>query len=82
MLTCVSFHSFQVYEIAKEHNLIIHTDGARILNSAVALGIPVSEILKYSDSVSMCFSKVLVTFHCPFPVFGYFHTELNSDKLQ
>ncbi|WAQ96415.1 THA1-like protein [Mya arenaria] len=48
-----------VYEVAQENNIKVHTDGARILNSAVALGVPVSEILKYSDSVNMCFSKGL-----------------------
>ncbi|XP_053391697.1 uncharacterized protein LOC128554429 isoform X2 [Mercenaria mercenaria] len=49
----------EVWQIAKEHNIKVHTDGARILNSAVALGVPVSEIMKYSDSVNMCFSKGL-----------------------
>ncbi|XP_052771433.1 uncharacterized protein LOC128211068 [Mya arenaria] len=49
----------KVYEVAQENNIKVHTDGARILNSAVALGVPVSEILKYSDSVNMCFSKGL-----------------------
>ena len=49
---------FQVYQIAKENSLMVHTDGARVLNAAIALGVPVAEILQYSDSVSLCFSKV------------------------
>ncbi|KAL4240826.1 putative low-specificity L-threonine aldolase 1 [Mactra antiquata] len=49
----------EVWSIAQENDLKVHTDGARILNSAVALDIPVSEIMKYSDSVNMCFSKGL-----------------------
>ncbi|XP_052263708.1 low specificity L-threonine aldolase-like [Dreissena polymorpha] len=49
----------QVYQIAHENNCVVHTDGARILNAAEALGVHVSEILKYSDSVNMCFSKGL-----------------------
>ncbi|XP_060588289.1 uncharacterized protein LOC132743742 [Ruditapes philippinarum] len=49
----------QVWQIAKDNNIKVHTDGARILNSAAAQGVPVSEIMKYSDSVNMCFSKGL-----------------------
>ena len=47
-----------MYGFAKENNVCVHTDGARVMNAAVSLGVPVSEIMKYSDSVNMCFSKV------------------------
>lgn len=49
----------EVYSIAKENNLLVHVDGARILNAASVLNVPVSDILKYADSVNMCFSKGL-----------------------
>ncbi|XP_060063414.1 uncharacterized protein LOC132543893 isoform X2 [Ylistrum balloti] len=49
----------EVYNLAQENNLLVHLDGARILNAATALNIPVSEILQYADSVNMCFSKGL-----------------------
>ena len=51
-----------MYEFAAENNINVHTDGARVLNAAVSLGVPVSEVMKYSDSVNMCFSKVIFTF--------------------
>ena len=51
-----------MYEFASENNINVHTDGARVLNAAVSLGVPVSEVMKYSDSVNMCFSKVIFTF--------------------
>ena len=37
----------------------IHLDGARVFNSAVALGIPVSEYTAVADSVTVCLSKGL-----------------------
>ena len=54
----LSLSSYQVYEFATENDVFVHTDGARVLNAAVSLGVPVSEIMKYSHSVNMCFSKV------------------------
>lgn len=49
----------QVYELAKEHGLSVHLDGARIFNASVATGIPVQEFTKYTDSVMFCLSKGL-----------------------
>ena len=46
-------------EIARAHNLLIHVDGARIFNAATALGVPVTELVKHADSVSICLSKGL-----------------------
>ena len=47
---------------AKKHNLKVHIDGARIFNAAVALGVPVNELVKGADSVMFCLSKGLA---CP-----------------
>ena len=49
----------ELYNFAKERGLSVHLDGARIFNAAVAQGIDVKEIAKYSDSVMFCFSKGL-----------------------
>lgn len=46
-------------EIAKEHSLRMHMDGARVFNAAIAQGIPVSEITQYVDTVQVCFTKGL-----------------------
>ncbi|KAJ8318402.1 hypothetical protein KUTeg_003493 [Tegillarca granosa] len=51
-----------VYGLASELGLKVHLDGARLMNAATALNVPPSEILKYVDSASMCFSKGLA---CP-----------------
>ncbi len=45
--------------IAELHGVKIHLDGARVFNSAVAQGIPVSEIADHVDSVNFCLSKGL-----------------------
>lgn len=43
-----------VRDLANEHRLPLHMDGARLFNAAVALGVPVSRLAGYADSV--CFS--------------------------
>lgn len=43
----------------KEHGLSVHLDGARLMNAVVKLGVPVSDIVKNTDSVSLCLSKGL-----------------------
>lgn len=48
-----------IYEIAKEHGLNVHLDGARIFNAQVATGIPAKEYCAYADSVMFCLSKGL-----------------------
>lgn len=45
--------------LAREHNLAVHLDGARIFNAAVALGVEVHELVRSVDSVSFCLSKGL-----------------------
>ena len=49
----------EVEKTARENGLKMHLDGARIWNAAAALKVPESEIAKYFDSVSVCFSKGL-----------------------
>lgn len=49
----------EIRALADEHGVKIHTDGARIFNAAVALGVPAAELARYSDSVSFCLSKGL-----------------------
>jgi len=49
----------EIYEMAVEHRIPVHLDGARVFNAAVSLGVDVNEILKYTDSVMFCLSKGL-----------------------
>lgn len=48
-----------VYALAKSRGIAVHTDGARIFNAAVALGIPVAQLCRPTDSISFCLSKGL-----------------------
>lgn len=48
-----------IFQIAQEHSLKVHTDGARIFNAAVSLDIPVDQIAKFTDSITFCLSKGL-----------------------
>ncbi|NQT02103.1 MAG: low-specificity L-threonine aldolase [Planctomycetes bacterium] len=48
-----------VAELAKNRGLMVHLDGARIFNAAVALQVDVKELTCYADSVSFCLSKGL-----------------------
>ena len=43
----------------KAHGLAVHLDGARLMNAVVKLGVPVRDIVKHADSVSLCLSKGL-----------------------
>lgn len=49
----------QVGEIAREHGLKLHVDGARLFNAAAALGVPARDLVEDADSVSICLSKGL-----------------------
>lgn len=49
----------EVAKVAKEHNLKVHLDGARLFNAACALKISPREIVEEVDSVQFCFSKGL-----------------------
>jgi threonine aldolase len=48
-----------VGEIAREHGLALHVDGARIFNAATALNCNVADLVAAADSVSFCLSKGL-----------------------
>ncbi len=52
-------HLKEVYDIAKQNNLNIHLDGARIFNAAISLDVTAKEIADYADTVSVCLSKGL-----------------------
>ena len=46
-------------QLCMDENLILHLDGARICNAAVALNISLDKICQHYDSVSICLSKGL-----------------------
>jgi threonine aldolase len=48
-----------ICERARQADLPVHLDGARIFNAATALGKPVAEISRKADSVMSCLSKGL-----------------------
>ena len=48
-----------VGKIARENNLLLHIDGARIFNAATALNVSVKELVEPADSVMFCLSKGL-----------------------
>lgn len=49
----------RVADLAHEHGLHLHIDGARLFNAAVALGVDVKDLARYADSVTVCLSKGL-----------------------
>ncbi|MCL1936134.1 MAG: low specificity L-threonine aldolase [Defluviitaleaceae bacterium] len=49
----------ELYDVAKEKNIQVHLDGARIFNAATYLKVDVKEISKYVDSIMFCLSKGL-----------------------
>jgi len=55
-------HMAAVAELAREHRLPVHLDGARIFNAAVALETTAKNLASNADSVSFCLSKGLA---CP-----------------
>jgi threonine aldolase len=48
-----------IHQIARQHQLRLHLDGARLFNACVATGISPQEYARYFDSVMFCFSKGL-----------------------
>lgn len=50
-----------VSELARAEGLRLHIDGARIFNSAVAQGVPVTSLVEPADSVMFCLSKGLAS---------------------
>jgi threonine aldolase len=58
--TVMSVTEMQAFrDLADEHQVALHCDGARIFNAAVALGVPVAELTRTCHSVSFCLSKGL-----------------------
>jgi threonine aldolase len=51
-----------VEQLAKQHGLAVHIDGARIFNAAAALGCDVADLTRSCDSLAFCLSKGL---SCP-----------------
>jgi threonine aldolase len=49
----------ELIAVARAHGLPVHLDGARIHNSAAALGIPAAELAAGCDTVMFCLSKGL-----------------------
>jgi threonine aldolase len=48
-----------VVKTARELDLAVHLDGARVANAAIALGVPAAEIAGRFDTVTLCLSKGL-----------------------
>ncbi len=48
-----------VHQFAQERGLLVHLDGARLFNAAVALGVDAREITRQVDTVQFCLSKGL-----------------------
>lgn len=48
-----------VCDVAHDHAIPVHVDGARLFNAAAALDVPASELLADVDSVMCCLSKGL-----------------------
>ena len=49
----------QIGDLAKEHDLILHLDGARIFNAAASLDVSPAALVAPVDSVTFCLSKGL-----------------------
>ncbi|WP_096202845.1 low-specificity L-threonine aldolase [Bacillus sp. FJAT-45350] len=48
-----------MYQVAVEHQVPLHLDGARLFNAAVACNQPISAFADYTDTVQVCLSKGL-----------------------
>ncbi|MFV9866062.1 threonine aldolase family protein, partial [Rickettsia conorii] len=49
----------ELYKYLKSHNINLHLDGARLFNSHVETNIALADYAKYTDTLSVCFSKGL-----------------------
>ena len=52
-------HMARVCALGRQHGIPVHTDGARLFNAAVALGVPAELVARHTDSVTFCISKGL-----------------------
>ena len=48
-----------VAKVARDHDMKVHMDGARIFNASIATGTSVKQYKKHVDSISFCLSKGL-----------------------
>jgi len=48
-----------IYQVACEHGIPVHLDGARLFNAAVATGIPARKFAAFTHTVQICLSKGL-----------------------
>lgn len=51
----------RAFAFTREKGLALHIDGARIMNAAVALDVPLGDITRYCDTLTICLSKGLGT---------------------
>lgn len=49
----------KIYSIAKEHDVPVHLDGARIFNAAASLEVDVKKVAQNADTIMFCLSKGL-----------------------
>ncbi|MFB6366762.1 low-specificity L-threonine aldolase [Paenibacillus elgii] len=49
----------EVRAFAREQQIPVHMDGARIWNASIAMGVPAAAIAEYADSLQFCLSKGL-----------------------
>jgi len=52
-------HMREVHALARENDVPVHTDGARLFNAAAALGVAPRDIAQHTDSIAFCVSKGL-----------------------
>lgn len=52
-------YTSQVGEFAHQRGLLVHLDGARIFNAAIAIGVSAKELSQPVDSITFCLSKAL-----------------------
>ena len=52
-------HLADARSLADKHNLALHLDGARVFNASVKLNVPVTDISRHFDTISVCLSKGL-----------------------
>ena len=58
--TCISCQQMaEIREVADRHNLLIHVDGARIFNAAIALNTTPKDLVREADSIQFCLTKGL-----------------------
>jgi threonine aldolase len=55
-------HTRQAADLAHQHGLLVHIDGARIFNAAVAQAVTAATLTAEADSITFCLSKGLC---CP-----------------